>query len=292
MKYLSVITVFCVVFNLSANSNELESLESYASENNYYFDGLDEIKNPKEFMFNMSLRCAGLWSSLNDLEFTPRKELLNMIEVDDFKQAIQIYTDDFSKSLLTFEDYQESMLIRMKNIYKKTFENNLKTNGDYLEGKIGLNDTWSCTKFYADILGYDIESFVKNADPNKPILEQEIPRKKNRDVKTTISHIELWDELHDRFYTLMITAPNPDDVVYMDDLISAYCIEIHDNPVCPYVDSRQDKFDKSLWNQINEAMIAATAMGNGKILGLSRIEWVKHSYCVQKYATTRCFEGH
>ena len=66
MKYLSVITVFCIVFNISANSNELDPLENYASENNYHFDGLYETKNPKEFMFNMSLRCAGFWSSLND----------------------------------------------------------------------------------------------------------------------------------------------------------------------------------------------------------------------------------
>lgn len=291
MKYLSAITVFCIVFNLSANSKEIDPLENYASDNNYYFDGLYETKNPKEFMFNMSLRCAGLWSSLNDF---PKLETKKNSRIgDDYvEQAIQIYTDDFSQSLLNFENYEESMLIRMKNIYKKIFENNLKNNGDHLEGKIGENDLWTCTKYYADILGYDIESFAKNVDPNKPILEQEIPRKKNKDVKTSIRHTELWNELHDRYYSLMITAPNPDDVAYMDDLISAYCIEIHDNPVCPYVDSRQDKFDKSLWYQINDPMIAATAMGNGKILGLSRIEWVKHSYCVQKYGTTRCFEGH
>ena len=278
------------VFNISANSNELDPLENYASENNYHFDGLYDIKNPKEFMFNMSLRCAGFWSSLNDFPKLITKKN-SRIRDDDFKQAIQIYADDFSQSLLNSENYEESMLIRMKNIYKKIFENNLKNNGDHLEGKIGENDLWTCTKFYADILGYDIESFAKNVDPNKPILEQEIPRKNNRDVKTSINHIELWIELNKRFISLMATAANR-DIVYMDDLISAYCIEIHDSPVCPYVDSRQDKFDKSLWNRINEPMIAATTMGNGKILGISRIEWVKHSYCVEKYATTRCFEGH
>ena len=42
---------------------------------------------------------------------------------------------------------------------------------------------------------------------------------------------------------------------------------------------------------LNETMISATSGANGTYLGRPVIEYVKHTYCVWTFNTTRCFEG-
>ncbi len=290
MKYLPIISVIFISFTLSANSNELNPLEEYATANNYNFNGFDRTKNPKELMFNMTLRCAGFWSSLNEFPKLITKETSRLGE-DAYKQAAQIYTDNFSQSLSLFENYEESMLIRTKNTYKKIFEGNLKNRGDHLDGKIGENDLWSCTKFYADISGHDLDSFVENLDPNKPILDQEIPRKNNKVVKTSINHIELWSELFETQVNLWVASggSKPGSTFHTDQLKSQFCISMYKNPVCPFVDSTKYRFDENTWNQLNQNMMPASAMNDGKIMDAPHIDYIKSYYCVIKHKTTRCF---
>jgi len=113
---------------------------------------------------------------------------------------------------------------------------------------------------------------------------------KNENERVMSNNISVWNKLHETYLSLWVVAGGSDSVS-MNDLISDYCIKIHNSPVCPYIDSSQNEFDKILWDKINKAIIAGTALGDGKILDMSRTEWVKHSYCVQKFGTTRCFEG-
>ena len=289
MKSLLFLTLALMTFDLSANNEELTPLEDYARANNYTFSGFEQVKNPEEVMFNFSLRCAGFWSSLNEFPKLIMKGKSTLSD-DIYKQATQKYTNDFVQSLTLFDNYKESMLSRMKDVYKKIFNNNLKERGGHLAGEIGENDLWTCTKFYSDISGIDINSFAKSFDSDKQTSEQGIKPKQNEPSDTSIDHIELWTRLIETQLSVWVSSPgSPNDTFHIDQLISKYCITIHNNPVCPFVDSTKYKFDKKMWDQFNRNLLQASRLGDGTILNVPHLEFVKYNYCVHKHKTTRCF---
>lgn len=291
MKFLLFLTSAFMILDLSANNEELTPLEDYAKVNNYTFNGFAEVKNPKEVMFNMSLRCAGFWSSLNEFPKLIMKEK-SILSDDAYKQATQKYANDFLQSLSMFEKYKESMLLSMKDVYKKIFNNNLKKTGEHLAGEIGENDLWTCTKFYSDISGHDLDSFVKNFDADKPISEQEIPLKQNKPPKASVDHYEIWTKLIEAQLSVWVSSGGtPKGTFHMDQLTSQYCISMYNNPVCPFVDSTKYKFDEKMWNQFNRNLLQASSLGDGTILNIPHFEFVKYNYCVYKHKTTRCFAG-
>ena len=110
--------------------------------------------------------------------------------------------------------------------------------------------------------------------------------------KIEIDSSDLWQDLNSTFINVQVMSPDfNSDYGYMDQVISKYCISIHNSPVCPFIDASKYDFNEKRWNILNETMISATSGANGTYLGRPVIEYVKHTYCVWTFKTTRCFEG-
>lgn len=102
-----------------------------------------------------------------------------------------------------------------------------------------------------------------------------------------INHINLWTEIVIKYTNL--SFPNKEDLGYMDLAVSDYCIEIYNNPVCPFIDSNKFEFDTNLWDQLINLQLSPVYGGNNLVLGRPGIEYVKNTYCIFKHKTNRCF---
>tara|TARA_B100000674_G_C37804346_1_gene898019 strand:- start:78 stop:1136 length:1059 start_codon:yes stop_codon:yes gene_type:complete len=266
----------------------LPKFENSGKSKEEFYEGIDEKNYLIHQNFNTGIRFYYHFSLLAPFKlFNPSvsvEDYAEFIKRDNKRIGNSFYDENFTYGSLNYNQilniYQKECVLppTIRLSYAVFLSENLKKP---FEEQVWVEEISS--NFMSAFTKMDNSGKVEGLEFSEWLI-------KNESEKAIRDSIVVWNELHEIYLGLWVAAGGSDSVT-MDDLISDYCIKIHNSPICPYIDSNQNEFDKPLWDNINKAMIAATAIGDGKIMDLPRIEWVKHSYCVQKYGTTRCFEG-
>lgn len=278
-NFFSFLSFFLPLLCLTSFSNaEIIPLEDYISEKKISFKNPKSIENGQEVLFYITSRCAGLWSAIDELpEFVDGKRIHKRRDMEKtYNQVI----GDFTSGMKSIKKNYKSTLSEMTALYKKNLDEIFENTGNHMEGVVG-KDITSCTNMYADIMKIDMDKVIDDIKQDTVITK-----------KVEIDSSDLWQDLNSTFINVQVMSPDfNSDYGYMDQVISRYCISIHNSPVCPFIDASKYDFNEKRWNMLNETMISATSGANGTYLGRPVIEYVKHTYCVWTFNTTRCFEG-